>query len=67
MDIRHYGNAYGKYNIFAYVNMNGNVYALSTDGRTYDMKRTWNNVYTESILRRIITETIDKFIKENTL
>lgn len=55
---------YGQYQLIAYVNIGGYVYALGLDGKTYNLNRAWKDLYAESInsmaFAQMITEEIDK-------
>lgn len=56
---------YGRLGIIAYVNDNGSLSCLSTDGKLYGMNRSWNDAFTESkkldsIIRRVIREEVEK-------
>lgn len=61
---------YGKLNIIAYVNDNGSLSCLSSDGKLYGMNRSWNDAFTESkkldsIIRRVIKEEVDFHYEED--
>ena len=61
---------YGKYQIIAYINVDGYFCALGYDGKVYNMNKTWKEMCAEnrhllntSIFISIIIEQIDKNMK----
>ncbi len=63
---------YSKYQIIAYINVNGVFCALGYDGRVYNLGRFWKNMVTEhkdilntQLFMNIITENIDSTMNTN--
>ena len=68
---RFFKQPFGQYRIIAHVNYCGSLFAVSVDGQLYDMNRLWNDTYLreiyEAIIKSLITETINNYLKENLL
>ena len=59
---------YGKYQIIAYININGYLYALGYNGNTYNMNTTWNDAYLNECISILLKEKLrntQQFINES--
>ncbi len=52
----------GKLNIIAHVSYNDELYAISMDGKMYDMNKMWNNVHLDEVFVHIMDNIIDETI-----
>lgn len=68
---RFFKQPFGQYRIIAHVNYHGSLFAVSIDGQLYDMHNLWKDAYLkevyDAIIKSIITETINNYLRKNLL
>ena len=66
-----FNKPFGQYRIIAHVNYRGSLFAVSIDGKLYNMNKLWDDAYLkeiyETIIKSLITETINSYIRKNML